>query len=58
MPSHEEIDELDDDDLKEISPAQFTPRKRRAVKAREQIDDRFLRRSKRNAAKLGGFKSP
>ena len=39
----------------EISPEKFIPRKRRAVKVKEQLDDIFLRRSKRTALKLHGF---
>ncbi|CAD6221580.1 unnamed protein product [Miscanthus lutarioriparius] len=56
--SLEEVEELEDEDVMEISPAQFTPRKRRAVKVKEQLDDKFLRRSKRNGVKLDGYKSP
>lgn len=44
--------------MMEISPAHFTPMKRRAVKCKEQLDEEFLRRSKRNAAKCSGFKTP
>ena len=41
----------------EISkPPVATPRKRRANKLREPMDEQFLRRSKRNAEKLDGFK--
>jgi hypothetical protein len=47
---------LDEDELVEITGENFTPRKRRATKAREHLDDRFLRRSKRNDMKLDGFK--
>lgn len=57
-PSLKELEELSEDDIIEISANQFTPRKRRAIKIKEELDDKFLRRSKRNAAKLGGFKSP
>jgi hypothetical protein len=39
----------------EISLDKFIPRKRRAVKVKEQLDDIFLRRSKRTALKLHGF---
>ena len=45
-----------DVDVMEISPEKFIPRKRRAVKVKEQLDDIFLRRSKRTALKLHGFK--
>lgn len=48
----------DDEDQVEISAADLTPSKRRATKPKEQLDDRSLRRSKRNAIKLQGFKSP
>lgn len=58
IPGLKELDDLDDNEIKEISANQFTPRKRRAVKVREQLDDKYLRRSKRNATKLGGYKSP
>lgn len=34
-----------------------TPKKMRAVKVREQLDDGFLRRGKRMSEKLGGFKN-
>jgi len=47
-----------EDDVMEIAPAQFTPRKRRAVKVKEQLDEEFLRRSKRNAVMRAGFKTP
>ena len=57
-PSLKELDDLDAEDIMEISADQFTPRKRRAVKVKEQLDDKYLRRSKRNVAKLGGYKSP
>jgi hypothetical protein len=36
---------LDDDELMEITGENFTPRKKRATKPKEQLDDRFLRRS-------------
>lgn len=52
------LEEEEEEDVVEISDPDFTPRKRRATRAKEQIDDRFLRRSKRNAANLDGFKSP
>lgn len=48
---------LDDDELMEITGENFTPRKRRATKPKEQLDDRFLRHSKRNAVKLDGYKT-
>jgi hypothetical protein len=48
---------LDDDELMEITGENFTPRKRRAAKPKEQLDDRFLRRNKRNVVKLDGFKT-
>lgn len=57
-PTRKEHEDLDEEDVMEISPAQFTPRKRRAVKCKEQLDEEFLRRSKRNAAKRSGFKTP
>jgi hypothetical protein len=57
-PSRKEFEKLDDDEVMEIAPAQFTPRKRRAVKVKEQLDEEFLRCSKRNAAKRAGFKTP
>jgi hypothetical protein len=38
-------------------PANFTPRKGRADKMKEQLDDNFLRRSKRLSGKFGGFKN-
>lgn len=53
-----ELDELTDEDIMEISADQFTLRNRRVVKAKEQIDDIFLRCSKGNATKHGVFKSP
>lgn len=40
----------------EISRANFTLRKRRHVKVREQLEDSFLRRSKRISEKNAGFK--
>ena len=46
----------EEDDLVEISGANFTPRKRRHVKVKEQLDDRFLRRSKRISGRTTGFK--
>lgn len=46
----------EDDDLMEISGTNFTPRKRRHVKVREQLDDSFLRSSKRIYGKQAGFK--
>lgn len=52
------LEEEEEEDIAEISASDFTPHKRKATKAKEQIDDRFLRRSKRNAVKHGGFKSP
>ena len=39
----------------EISPDKFIPRNKRAVKVKEQLDDRFLSRSKRTALKLDGL---
>jgi hypothetical protein len=48
---------LDEEDLVEITASDFTPRNRRATKHREQIDDRFLRHSKRNVVKLAGSKA-
>lgn len=57
-PSLKELEELSDEDIMEISANQFTPRKRRAVKVKEQLDDRYLCSSKRNAAKHGGYKRP
>jgi hypothetical protein len=42
----------------EICADQFTPRKRKAIKVKEQMDERYLWRNKRNTAKLGGYKSP
>lgn len=49
--------EEDDNEVVEIAPTTFTtPRKRRAKKYMEPMDERFLRRSKRNANKLDGFK--
>jgi hypothetical protein len=45
-----------DMDVMAISPDKFIPRKRRAVMVKEQLDDIFLRRSKRTALKLHGFK--
>lgn len=35
----------------------MTPKKKRAFKVKEKLDDEFLRRSKRVSQKLGGFKS-
>ena len=53
----EEVQDQDEDDVVEISkPPVATPRKRRANKLREPMDEQFLRRSKRNAEKLDGFK--
>jgi hypothetical protein len=46
----------EEDDLVEISGANFTPRMRRHVKVKEQLDDRFLRRSKRISGRIAGFK--
>ena len=57
-PTRKEIEDMDEDDVMEIAPAQFTPRKRRAIKVKEQLDEEFLRRSKRNAVKRAGFKTP
>ena len=57
-PTRKEIEDMDEDDVMEIAPAQFTPRKRRAVKVKEQLDEEFLRRGKRNAVKRAGFKTP
>lgn len=49
--------EEDDNEVVEIAPTTFTtPRKRRAKKRMEPMDERFLRRSRRNANKLDGFK--
>ena len=48
----------EDDDLVEISAANFTPRKRRHVKVKDQLEDSFLRRSKRLSRKNAGFKVP
>ena len=53
----EEVQDHDEDDVVEISkPPVATPRKRRANKLREPMDEQFLSRSKRNAEKLDGFK--
>ena len=57
-PTRKEIKDMDEDDVMEIASAQFTPRKRRAVKVKEQLDEEFLRRSKRNAVKRASFKTP
>lgn len=46
----------EDDDLMEISGTNFTSRKRRHAKLKEQLDDSFLRRSKRLSEKTAGFK--
>lgn len=46
----------EDDDLVEILGANFTPRKRRHVKAKEQLDEAFLRRSKCLSGMKAGFK--
>lgn len=46
-----------DDEVVEISASNFTPRKRRHVKVQEQLEDSFLRRSKRLSDKSGGFKN-
>jgi len=46
----------EEDDLVEISAADFTPRKRRHTKMKEQLDDSFLRRSKRISGNTAGFK--
>ncbi|XP_066361663.1 uncharacterized protein [Miscanthus floridulus] len=48
----------EEDDLFEIIAEEFTPRTRRATRAKEQIDDRFLRRSKRHAVKNQGYMTP
>ena len=57
-PTRKDIEDTDEDDVMEIAPAQFTPRKRRAVKVKEQLDEEFLRRGKRNVVKRAGFKTP
>lgn len=56
-PSCKEIEDLEEDEIMEIAPAQFTPRKRRPVKVKEELDEEFLRCSKRNT-KPEGFKTP
>jgi hypothetical protein len=40
----------------EISGNQFTQKKRKISKTKQQMHDRHLRRSKRSAIKQGGFK--
>lgn len=50
------LQEEDDEDLMEISGTNFTPRKRRHVKVREQLEDSFLRCSKRISDMKAGFK--
>lgn len=51
-----EILEDDDEVLEIMKPNQFTPRKKRAKKMKEPLPDDFLRRSKRQANRSGGFK--
>ena len=49
--------EEDDNEVVEIAPTTFTTQiKRRAKKHMEPMDERFLRRSRRNADDLDGFK--
>jgi hypothetical protein len=54
----QEKENIDSDlELLETTPSVLmTPKKKRAVKIREQLDDGFLRRSKRVSQKLGGFR--
>lgn len=55
-----DMEEKTDSDLEMLhdAPDVFkTPKKKRMVKVKEQIDDDFLRRSKRISQKLGGFKN-
>jgi len=53
----DEIPEKKEQYMVEIPrPLDFTPTKRRAKKLVEPLDVQFLRRSKRNADKLGGFR--
>jgi hypothetical protein len=41
-PSLKELDELNDEEIMEICADQFTPRKRKAIKVKEQMDERYL----------------
>jgi hypothetical protein len=55
-----DMEEKTDSDLEMLhdAPDVFkTPKKKRVVKVKEQIDDDFLWRSKRISQKLGGFKN-
>lgn len=55
--AYDEDEEVDIEVLN-TPPAVFqTPRKKRVVKVREQLDDSFLTRSKRISSKLDGFKN-
>lgn len=51
----EQTQEMGEDLVEIPKPANFTPKKRRARKLLEPLDE-FLRRSKRTAEKLSGFK--
>jgi hypothetical protein len=52
------LDGEEDDDVVEIPPPpQITPRKRRAKKLKEPLDEQYVRRSRRFAEKTGGFKA-
>lgn len=54
------MEEKEDSDLEMLDgPPQvfMTPKKKRAFKVKQKLDDEFLRRSKRVSKKLGGFKS-
>jgi hypothetical protein len=41
-PSLKQLDELNDEEIMETTANQFTPRKRRAIKVKEQLDDKDL----------------
>jgi hypothetical protein len=56
MPTRAELEEISDEEIMEISGNQFAPRKRKISKAKLQVHERHLRRSKRSATKQGGFK--
>jgi len=55
-PTRAELLEITEEEVLEISGNQFTQKKRKISKTKQQMHDRHLRRSKRSAIKQGGFK--
>jgi len=55
-PTRAELLEITEEEVMEISGNQFTQKKRKISKTKQQMHDRHLRRSKRSTIKQGGFK--